>query len=235
MNFMESLQEFGNDFYLNFIKDDRWMWLVNGLKVTILVTLLALLIGVIIGFLVAIIRSSHERNGNFKILNVICKVYLTIIRGTPSMIQILFMYLVVFGSVNMNQIVVGGIAFGINSGAYVAEIVRSGIMAIDNGQTEAGRSLGLSSRQTMWPIVMPQAFKNVLPALVNEMIVLVKETAIIGYIGVQDLTKAVMVIQSRTFDAVLPLLAAAVIYLALTMLLTFFMTRLERRLRKNER
>ncbi len=235
MNFMESLQEFGNDFYLNFIKDDRWMWLVNGLKVTILVTLLALLIGVIIGFLVAIIRSSHERNGNFKILNAICKVYLTIIRGTPSMIQILFMYLVVFGSVNMNQIVVGGIAFGINSGAYVAEIVRSGIMAIDNGQTEAGRSLGLSSRQTMWLIVMPQAFKNVLPALVNEMIVLVKETAIIGYIGVQDLTKAVMVIQSRTFDAVLPLLAAAVIYLALTMLLTFFMTRLERRLRKNER
>lgn len=235
MNFMESLQEFGNDFYLNFIKDDRWMWLVNGLKVTILVTLLALLIGVIIGFLVAIIRSSHERNGNFKILNVICKVYLTIIRGTPSMIQIFFMYLVVFGSVNMNQIVVGGIAFGINSGAYVAEIVRSGIMAIDNGQTEAGRSLGLSSRQTMWLIVMPQAFKNVLPALVNEMIVLVKETAIIGYIGVQDLTKAVMVIQSRTFDAVLPLLAAAVIYLALTMLLTFFMTRLERRLRKNER
>ena len=232
---MESLQEFGNDFYLNFIKDDRWMWLVNGLKVTILVTLLALLIGVIIGFLVAIIRSSHERNGNFKILNVICKVYLTIIRGTPSMIQILFMYLVVFGSVNMNQIVVGGIAFGINSGAYVAEIVRSGLMAIDNGQTEAGRSLGLSSRQTMWLIVMPQAFKNVLPALVNEMIVLVKETAIIGYIGVQDLTKAVMVIQSRTFDAVLPLLAAAVIYLALTMLLTFFMTRLERRLRKNER
>ena len=211
------------------------MWLVKGLKVTILVTLLALLIGVIIGFLVAIIRSSHERNGNFKILNVICKVYLTIIRGTPSMIQILFMYLVVFGSVNMNQIVVGGIAFGINSGAYVAEIVRSGIMAIDNGQTEAGRSLGLSSRQTMWLIVMPQAFKNVLPALVNEMIVLVKETAIIGYIGVQDLTKAVMVIQSRTFDAVLPLLAAAVIYLALTMLLTFFMTRLERRLRKNER
>ena len=234
MNFMESLQEFGNDFYLNFIKDDRWMWLVNGLKVTILVTLLALLIGVIIGFLVAIIRSSHERNGNFKILNVICKVYLTIIRGTPSMIQILFMYLVVFGSVNMNQIVVGGIAFGINSGAYVAEIVRSGIMAIDNGQTEAGRSLGLSSRQTMWLIVMPQAFKNVLPALVNEMIVLVKETAIIGYIGVQDLTKAVMVIQSRTFDAVLPLLAAAVIYLALTMLLTFFMTRLERRLRKEK-
>ena len=198
-------------------------------------TILALIIGVIIGFLVAIIRSSHEKDGKFIILNGICKVYLTIIRGTPSMIQILFMYLVVFGSVNMNQIVVGGIAFGINSGAYVAEIVRSGIMAIDQGQTEAGRSLGLSGRQTMWLIVIPQAFKNVLPALVNEMIVLIKETAIIGYIGVQDLTKAVMVIQSRTFNAVLPLLAAAVIYLALTMLLTFFMTKLERRLRKNER
>ena len=228
----EDLQKFGSDFYANFIKDDR---LVNGLKVTILVTILALIIGVIIGFVVAIIRSSHEKNGNFIILNGICKVYLTIIRGTPSMIQILFMYLVVFGSVNMNQIVVGGIAFGINSGAYVAEIVRSGMMAIDQGQTEAGRSLGLSGRQTMWLIVIPQAFKNVLPALVNEMIVLIKETAIIGYIGVQDLTKAVMVIQSRTFNVALPLLAAALIYLALTMLLTFFMTKLERRLRKNER
>ena len=202
---------------------------------TVIVTLEALLIGIIIGFIVAIIRSYHDKTGKFKILNVICKIYLTIIRGTPSMIQILIMYLVVFGSSSLNSIIIGGIAFGINSGAYVAEIVRSGIMSIPEGQTEAGRSLGLSYAQTMRLIIMPQAFKNVLPALVNEMIVLIKETAIIGYIGEQDLTKAAMIIQSRTFDALMPLVAAAVIYLALISLLTFFMNKLERRLRTNER
>ena len=226
---------FSEKFYQNFIEDDRWLLLVNGLKVTILVTLFALLVGVIIGFTVAIIRSLHDKTGKFKILNAICKVYLTIIRGTPSMIQVLFMYLVVFGASSLNSIVIGGLAFGINAGAYVAEIVRSGIMAIPEGQTEAGRSLGLSYGQTMRLIIMPQAFKNVLPALVNEMIVLIKETAIIGYIGEQDLTKAAMVIQSRTFEAFIPLITAAVIYLALVMLLTFFMNKLERRLRTNER
>ena len=169
---------FSEKLYQNFIEDDRWLLLVNGLKVTILVTLFALLVGVIIGFTVAIIRSLHDKTGKFKILNAICKVYLTIIRGTPSMIQVLFMYLVVFGASSLNSIVIGGLAFGINSGAYVAEIVRSGIMAIPEGQTEAGRSLGLSYGQTMRLIIMPQAFKNVLPALVNEMIVLIKETAI---------------------------------------------------------
>ena len=225
---------FSEKLYQNFIEDDRWLLLVNGLKVTILVTLFALLVGVIIGFTVAIIRSLHDKTGKFKILNAICKVYLTIIRGTPSMIQVLFMYLVVFGASSLNSIVIGGLAFGINSGAYVAEIVRSGIMAIPE-QTEAGRSLGLSYGQTMRLIIMPQAFKNVLPALVNEMIVLIKETAIIGYIGEQDLTKAAMVIQSRTFEAFIPLITAAVIYLALVMLLTFFMNKLERRLRTNER
>ena len=226
---------FSEKLYQNFIEDDRWLLLVNGLKVTILVTLFALLVGVIIGFTVAIIRSLHDKTGKFKILNAICKVYLTIIRGTPSMIQVLFMYLVVFGASSLNSIVIGGLAFGINSGSYVAEIVRSGIMAIPEGQTEAGRSLGLSYGQTMRLIIMPQAFKNVLPALVNEMIVLIKETAIIGYIGEQDLTKAAMVIQSRTFEAFIPLITAAVIYLALVMLLTFFMNKLERRLRTNER
>ena len=226
---------FSEKLYQNFIEDDRWLLLVNGLKVTILVTLFALLVGVIIGFTVAIIRSLHDKTGKFKILNAICKVYLTIIRGTPSMIQVLFMYLVVFGAASLNSIGIGGLAFGINSGAYVAEIVRSGIMAIPEGQTEAGRSLGLSYGQTMRLIIMPQAFKNVLPALVNEMIVLIKETAIIGYIGEQDLTKAAMVIQSRTFEAFIPLITAAVIYLALVMLLTFFMNKLERRLRTNER
>lgn len=229
------MAEFSAKFYANFIKDDRWLGLVSGLKVTIIVTLEALLIGVLIGFVVAIIRSYHDKTGKFKILNAICKLYLTIIRGTPTMIQILIMYLVVFGSSSLDSIIIGGIAFGINSGAYVAEIIRSGIMSIPEGQTEAGRSLGLNYTQTMRLIVVPQAFKNVLPALVNEMIVLIKETAIIGYIGEQDLTKAAMIIQSRTFDAFMPLMAAALIYLALVMLLTFFMNKLERRLRTNER
>ena len=229
------MADFSAKFYANFIKDDRWLGLVSGLKVTIIVTLEALLLGVIIGFIVAIIRSYHEKTNKLKILNAICKVYLTVIRGTPTMIQILIMYLVVFGSSSLDSIIIGGIAFGINSGAYVAEIVRSGIMSIPIGQTEAGRSLGLNYAQTMRLIIVPQAFKNVLPALVNEMIVLIKETAIIGYIGEQDLTKAAMIIQSRTFDAFMPLLAAAVIYLALVMLLTFFMNKLERRLRNSER
>lgn len=229
------MADFSAKFYANFIKDDRWLGLVSGLKVTIIVTLEALLLGVIIGFIVAIIRSYHDKTNKLKILNAICKVYLTVIRGTPTMIQILIMYLVVFGSSSLDSIVIGGIAFGINSGAYVAEIVRSGIMSIPIGQTEAGRSLGLNYAQTMRLIIVPQAFKNVLPALVNEMIVLIKETAIIGYIGEQDLTKAAMIIQSRTFDAFMPLLAAAVIYLALVMLLTFFMNKLERRLRNSER
>ncbi len=229
------MADFSAKFYANFIKDDRWLGLVSGLKVTLIVTVEALLIGVLIGFIVAIIRSYHDKTGRFKILNAVCKVYLTIIRGTPTMIQILIMYLVVFGSSSLDSIIIGGIAFGINSGAYVAEIIRSGIMSIPEGQTEAGRSLGLNYTQTMRLIIVPQAFKNVLPALVNEMIVLIKETAIIGYIGEQDLTKAAMIIQSRTFDAFMPLLAAAVIYLALVMLLTFFMNKLERRLRTNER
>lgn len=229
------MADFSAKFYANFIKDDRWHGLVSGLKVTIIVTLEALLLGVIIGFIVAIIRSYHDKTNKLKILNAICKVYLTVIRGTPTMIQILIMYLVVFGSSSLDSIIIGGIAFGINSGAYVAEIVRSGIMSIPIGQTEAGRSLGLNYAQTMRLIIVPQAFKNVLPALVNEMIVLIKETAIIGYIGEQDLTKAAMIIQSRTFDAFMPLLAAAVIYLALVMLLTFFMNKLERRLRNSER
>ena len=229
------MADFSAKFYANFIKDDRWLGLVSGLKVTIIVTLEALLLGVIIGFIVAIIRSYHDKTNKLKILNAICKVYLTVIRGTPTMIQILIMYLVVFGSSSLDSVIIGGIAFGINSGAYVAEIVRSGIMSIPIGQTEAGRSLGLNYAQTMRLIIVPQAFKNVLPALVNEMIVLIKETAIIGYIGEQDLTKAAMIIQSRTFDAFMPLLAAAVIYLALVMLLTFFMNKLERRLRNSER
>ena len=229
------LADIKQDLYLNFIKDDRYMWLVDGLKTTLIITAFAVVIGIIIGFVVAIIRSAHDKTGSFKILNAICCVYLTVIRGTPAMIQLLIMNFVIFGSVSMNKIVVGALAFGINSGAYVAEIVRSGIMSIDQGQMEAGRSLGLNYSQTMRLIIIPQAFKAVLPALVNEFIVLIKETSIIGYIGMMDLTKGAMLIQSRTYNAFWPLLAAAAIYLALVMILTFGMNKLERRLRTNER
>ena len=229
------IADIGHDLYTNFIEDDRYMWLVDGLKTTMIVTVFAALLGIIIGFIVAIIRSTYDKSGKLKILNAICRVYLTVIRGTPTMIQLLIMNFVVFASINMNEIIVGGLAFGINSGAYVAEIVRSGIMSIDEGQTEAGRSLGLNFTQTMRLIIMPQAFKNVLPALVNEFIVLIKETSIIGYIGMMDLTRAAMLIQSRTYSAFWPLIIAALIYLIIVMILTFAMNKLERRLRTSER
>ena len=223
------------DFYLNFIKDDRYLWLLDGLTTTLIITVFAVIVGLIIGFLVAIILSAHDKSGSFKILNAICRVYLTVIRGTPTMIQLLIMNFVIFGAVSINKIIVGGLAFGINSGAYVAEIVRSGIMSIDQGQTEAGRSLGLNFSQTMRLIIIPQAFKNVLPALVNEFIVLIKETSIIGYIGMMDLTKGAMLIQSRTYNAFWPLMAAAAIYLVIVGILTWGMNKLERRLRTSER
>ena len=228
---MENLQPQFNRY---FVDNGATEWWLTGLKTTLLVTVIALCIGVVLGLLIALIRSTHEQTGKLKLLNIVARVYLTIIRGTPSMIQILFFYSVIFATVNLNNIVIGGIAFGINSGAYVAEIFRSGIMSVDKGQTEAGRSLGLNSAQTMRLIIIPQAFKNVLPALINEMIVLLKETAIIGYIGTIDITKAATLVQSRTYDALVPLLSAAIFYLILVMILTYFMGKLERRLRKSD-
>ncbi len=228
---MENLQ---HQFNRYFVDNGATEWWLTGLKTTLLVTVIALCIGVVLGLLIALIRSTHEQTGKLKLLNIVARVYLTIIRGTPSMIQILFFYSVIFATVNLNNIVIGGIAFGINSGAYVAEIFRSGIMSVDKGQTEAGRSLGLNSAQTMRLIIIPQAFKNVLPALINEMIVLLKETAIIGYIGTIDITKAATLVQSRTYDALVPLLSAAIFYLILVMILTYFMGKLERRLRKSD-
>ena len=222
------------DFYLNFIKDDRYLWLLDGLKTTLIITVFAVIVGLIIGFLVAIIRSAHDKSGSFKILNAVCRVYLTVIRGTPTMIQLLIMNFVIFGSVSINKIIVGGLAFGINSGAYVAEIVRSGIMSIDQGQTEAGRSLGLNFSQTMRLIIIPQAFKNVLPALGNELITLVKETSVVTVIGLRDLTKGAMIIQSKTYQAMVPYLAIAAIYLVIVMFLTWVMGKLERRLRQSD-
>lgn len=229
---MEYLQ---HQFQRYFVENGASQWWLNGLKSTLCITVIALLIGVVLGFTVAIIRSQHEQTGKLKILNGICRMYLSVIRGTPSMVQLLIFNFIIFASVALNEIIVGGIAFGINSGAYVAEIVRSGIMSIDKGQMEAGRSLGLSAGQTMKLIIMPQAFKNVLPALINEMIVLLKETAIIGYIGTTDITKAATLVQSRTYSAYVPLLSAAVFYWVLVTILTYFTGKLERRLRKSER
>ena len=227
--------QFVDTFTRNFIDGGNWHYIAEGLLNTIKITFFAVLLGIVIGLIVGTIRSTYDKTHKLKALNFLCNIYLTVIRGTPVLVQLLIIYYVIFASVRIDKVLVAVLAFGINSGAYVAEIFRSGILSIDNGQFEAGRSLGFNYPQTMWYIVMPQAFKNVLPALVNEMIVLIKETAIIGYIGEQDLTKAAMVIQSRTFEAFIPLITAAVIYLALVMLLTFFMNKLERRLRTNER
>ena len=166
--------------------------------------------------------------------SLLCRVYLTVIRGTPVLIQLLLIYFVVFGSVRIDKSLVAILAFGINSGAYVAEIFRSGIMSIDNGQFEAGRSLGFNYTHTMLYIIMPQAFKNVLPALGNEFIVLLKETSVAGYIAIQDLTKGADIIRSRTYSAFMPLMAAAVIYLVMVMIFTYFVQRLERRLRSSD-
>lgn len=229
------MNKFIESFYQNFIENNRWKYLLTGLENTLLITVFALLLGVFIGFLVAIIRASHDKNGSFKFLNVICRIYLTVIRGTPTMIQVMITYYIIFASVNVSKIVVAVMAFGINSGAYVAEIVRSGIMSIDPGQFEAGRSLGFNYGQTMRLIVMPQAFKNVLPALGNEMIVLLKETSISGYVGTMDLTKGGDIIRSTTYEPFLPLFGVAAVYLVLVMLLTAGVNRLERRLRTSER
>ena len=198
------------------------------------ITFFAVLIGIFLGFLIAVVRSTYDKTHKLGVLNALCKVYLTVIRGTPVLVQLLIIYFVVFGSVKIDKTLVAVIAFGINSGAYVAEIFRSGIMSIDNGQFEAGRSLGFNYPQTMFYIVMPQAFKNVLPALGNEFIGLLKETSVAGYIAIQDLTKGADIIRSRTYSAFMPLIAAALIYLVLVMVFTFFVQKLERRLRNSD-
>lgn len=224
-----------NAFYVNFIEGGRWRYLVDGLLVTLEVSFCAVLLGLFFGFLVAMIRATHDKTGTLKIANFLCKIYLTVIRGTPIVVQLLIIYFVIFGSVDVSKTLVAIVAFGINSGAYVAEIIRGGIMSIDRGQFEAGRSLGLSHAQTMIHIILPQAFKNVLPALGNEFIVLLKETSVAGYIALQDLTKAGDVIRSQTYTAFLPLLAVAAIYLSIVMLVSSLLVRLEKRLKRSER
>ena len=228
------MDNFTASFYQNFIEDDRWKYITDGLFNTLRITFFAVLIGIFLGFLIAVVRSTYDKTHKLGVLNALCKVYLTVIRGTPVLVQLLIIYFVVFGSVKIDKTLVAVIAFGINSGAYVAEIFRSGIMSIDNGQFEAGRSLGFKYPQTMFYIVMPQAFKNVLPALGNEFIGLLKETSVAGYIAIQDLTKGADIIRSRTYSAFMPLIAAALIYLVLVMVFTFFVQKLERRLRNSD-
>lgn len=228
-------EEFQRKFVNNFITSDRWQYIADGLITTLKVTFFAVIIGIIIGFLVAVVRSTYDKTGKLKILNALCKLYLTVIRGTPVVVQLLIIYFVIFGDVrDVSKIAVAVMAFGFNSGAYVAEIFRSGIMSVDSGQFEAGRSLGFNYVQTMRYIIMPQAFKNVLPALCNEFIVLLKETSVSGYIALQDLTKGGDIIRSRTYDALMPLLAVAIIYLTMVIIFTKFVEILERRLRSSD-
>ena len=200
-------ENFVDTFYLNFIAEERWKYLTGGLRNTLIITFFACLLGIVLGFLVSMIRVTYERTGKMKLPNAICTLYLTVIRGTPVVLQLLIIYFVVFGSVRIDKILVAVLALGINSGAYVAEIFRSGIMAVDQGQMEAGRSLGFNYHQTMWYIIMPQALKNVLPALCNEFIALLKETSVSGYLAIQDLTKGGDIIRSQTWSAYMPLLA----------------------------
>lgn len=236
------------DFILNFIEGDRYQFLLTGLRNTLIITLFAVMLGIFLGFLVAIIRSSYDKREKTQptsfmgfvgkycmwVLNAICKLYLTLIRGTPVVVQLMIIYYVIFSSANVSKVFVAVIAFGLNSGAYVAEIVRSGIMSIDAGQFEAGRSLGFNYVQTMIHIVLPQAFKNVLPALGNELIVLLKETSVAGYIAIDDLTRNGDIIRSQTYSPFMPLIAVAVIYLFIVMILTYFVNKLERRLRNSD-
>lgn len=222
-------ENFGNTFYKCFIKEDRYKLLLSGIGVTIKVSLLAVVIGIIIGMIIAICNLSKH-----KLLKIIGGIYTDVIRGTPSVTQLMIIYFVIFASVHLDKWIIAAIAFGINSGAYVSEIIRAGIMSIDKGQTEAGRSLGLNAYQTMSRIVIPQAIKNIFPALCNEFIVLIKETAIVGYVGLMDIQKAGDFIKSATYEAFMPLIATAIIYFVLIKILTLALGRVEKHLRKSD-
>lgn len=230
---MEWLNSAAQKFEAAFLSGDRWKLYVKGLGVTMEVAVIAAFLGILIGTLLAFMKLSVKKNGKPTIWNRIANIYIDIIRGTPSVLQLMIMWFVVLKSWN-NGILVASLSFGINSGAYVAEIVRAGILAVDKGQTEAGRSLGLSQMQTMRYIVVPQAFKNVLPPLGNEFIVLIKETAIVGYVSLSDLTRVANQVASKTYDAFTPLIGAAVVYFIIIKILTILLGRLERRMRKSD-
>lgn len=239
-SFMEKVR---TGFYQTFILQDNYQYFINGIKVTLIVAFFSLIFGFIIGALLSLIRSAHDLQGSRKknpvlgVLNLLARIYLTVIRGTPSMVQLLIMWFVLWASArssDRNLMICAIMTFSINSGAYIAEILRSGIMSIDNGQMEAGRSLGMTYASTIRYIIFPQALKNALPALVNEMITLIKETSIVTVIGLKDLTKGAMIIQGKTYQALIPFLAIAVIYLVMVMLLTWLLGIVERRVRKSD-
>lgn len=246
MSISTAIDNFKSQFDLNFIQKDRWRYMFQGLGNTLTITAVAAIIGIVLGVIIAAIRSSYDKNeeslklrGGFsyhllKFLNGICKIYLTIIRGTPVVVQLLICYFIIFAA-SSNGVAVAIFAFGINSGAYVAEIFRGGIMSIDQGQFEAGRSIGFNYIQTMRYIILPQMFKTVLPTLLNEFIALLKETSVAGYVAVTDLTKAGSSISASTYSYYMPLLTVALVYLVIVMLLTKLVGILERRMRKNER
>lgn len=231
------------EFILNFIDKDRWRLLLSGLENTLLISLLACLLGILIGILIAVVRTTHDNNGGkmkpglgrflLNFFNRVCIIYTTVIRGTPVVIQLLIMYYIILASSN-NGLLIASVSFGLNSGAYVSEIFRSGIMSIEKGQMEAGRSLGLNYLQTMCFIIAPQVLKNVLPTLANEFITLLKETSVAGYVAVIDLTFAGNRIRGVTFSPFMPLIAVALIYLVLVMFLTYLVGKLERRLRQGD-
>lgn len=232
------------DFRLNFIVDERWRYLTSGLANTLKITFFAVILGICIGTVVAIVRSSYDKAASemrpgvgkiiLSVLNFICKIYLTVIRGTPVVVQLMIMYYIIFAS-SRNSMMVAVLAFGINSGAYVAEIIRSGIMSVDGGQSEAGRSLGFNYVQTMWHIIIPQALKNVLPALANEFIVLLKETSVAGYVTIRDLTMGGNIIRAATYSPFMPLFAVALTYLVIVIFFTWLIGKLERRLKNSDR
>ena len=227
-------QSIGDNIYINLIEKDRYMYIVDGLGATIIITIVAAVIGLLIGTVLALIKVAAMGNRKLRPLEFIANLYLTVIRGTPTVVQLFIIYYVVLSSTNIERITAAMIAFGINSGAYVAELIRTGILSVDKGQMEAGRSLGLTQRTTMLKIIFPQALKNILPALGNEFIVLLKETSVAGFIGIQDLSKAGDIIRSQTFEAFVPLFTVAIIYLIMVIGLTRLLNMFERRLRKSD-
>ncbi len=230
MDWLNSVLEKAN---AAFVEKDRWLLYLRGLGITMEVAIFAALIGIVLGTIVAFMKLSTKRNGKPTIFAHIANIYIDIIRGTPSVLQLLIMWFIVMSSCK-NGVLVACITFGINSGAYVSEIMRAGILAVDKGQTEAGRSLGLSHFQTMRYIVIPQAFKNALPPLGNEFIVLIKETAIVGYVGLSDLTRVANQMTSKLYEAFMPLIGSAIVYFTIIKILTVLLAKLERRLRKSD-
>ncbi len=243
LNLPEGIEDLFYKLYRSLIYDNRYEMYLEGLRNTLLLTMAALLIGIVLGVIVALIRVTWDKNGKemtgfpkfiLRIANAIAQIYLTVIRGTPVVLQVMIMYYVIFSS-SRNKLLIGALAFGINSGAYVAEIIRGGIMSVDDGQMEAGRSLGFGYIPTMRYVILPQAFKTVLPNLANEFISLLKETSVAGYVGLADLTYAANKVGGSSYDYMFPLLIAAAMYLVMVMFFSFLVSKLERRLRGNER